>query len=153
MNRFVNAAIFLLAVGSLAVAQPRPPDPPPPQRMGNGDPLVSYLGLSAEQKTQWQTAHQSFDESIKPLRDHIEATHQQLEQLMDTKSTDAAAIGNLMIDIRNTHDQIKAKHDALDTTLEGFLTAGQKVKFEAFRAAQPPMPHPPMAHPPHPPRP
>jgi len=68
---------------------------------------------------------------------------------MDTKSTDAAAIGNLMIDIRNTHDQIKAKHDALDTTLEGLLNAGQKVKFEAFRAAQPPMP----PHPPHPPRP
>lgn len=146
MNRFVNAAVFLLAIGSLAFAQPGPPGPPP---MAKGDPLVSYLGLTAEQKTQWQTARQSFDDSIKPLRDHIDATHQQLEQLMDTKSTDAAAIGNLMIDIRNTHDQIKAKHDALDITLEGFLTAGQKVKFEAFRAARPPMPPPP----PHPPRP
>jgi len=147
MNRFVNAAIFLFAIGSLAFAQPGPPGPPPP--MAKGDPLVSYLGLTAEQKTQWQTARQSFDEGIKPLRDHIDATHQQLEQLMDSKSTDAAAIGNLMIDIRNTHDQIKAKHDALDTTLESFLTADQKVKFEAFRAAQPPMP----PHPPHPPRP
>ena len=68
---------------------------------------------------------------------------------MDAKSMDAAAIGNLMIDIRNTHDQIKVKHDALDATLEGFLSADQKVKFEAFRAAQPPMP----PHPPHPPRP
>jgi Spy/CpxP family protein refolding chaperone len=151
MNRFVNAAIFLFAIGSLAFAQPGPPGPPPP--MAKGDPLVSYLALTAEQKTQWQTARQSFDDGIKPLRDHIDATHQQLEQLMDAKSTDAAAIGNLMIDIRNTHDQIKAKHDALDTTLEGFLTAGQKVKFEAFRAAQPPMPHPPMDRPPHPPRP
>ena len=146
MNRFVNAAIFLFAIGSLAVAQPAPPGPPP---MAKGDPLVSYLGLTAEQKTQWQTARQSFDEGIKPLRDHIDATHQQLEQLMDAKSMDAAAIGNLMIDIRNTHDQIKVKHDALDATLEGFLSADQKVKFEAFRAAQPPMP----PHPPHPPRP
>ncbi len=152
MNRFLNAAILLFAVGSLALAQPvppGPPGPPPPQRMGNGDPLVTYLGLTADQKTQWQTARQSFDDSIKPLRDHIDAAHQQLEQLMDAKSTDAAALGNLMIDIRNTHDQITAKHDALDTTLESFLTADQKAKFEAFRAARPPMP----PHPPRPPRP
>src|SRR5258708_4694042 len=80
--------------------------PPGPALRANADPLVPYLGRTAEQKTQWETARQSCDEGIKPLREHIDATHQQLEQLMDTKSTDAAAIGNLMIDIRNTHDQI-----------------------------------------------
>lgn len=139
MKRFTHTALFLL-VATVAAAQPGPPPHPP---RGAGDPLASYLKLTAEQKTQWDAARQAFETSIQPLRDHIEATHEQIEKLMEAKSTDAAALGTLMIDIRNTHDQIKAKHDALDAQLETLLTAEQKTKFEAFLAARPPMPPPP----------
>lgn len=149
MKRTLPTALFLLTIGTIGtigtatVAQPGPPPPRLQHGPQHGDPLVSYLALSAEQKTRWESAHKAFDDSIEPLREHIEATHEQIEQLMNAKSNDAAAIGNLMIDIRNTHDQIKTRHDALDTTLEGFLTAEQKTKFEAFRAAAPPRPpHP-----------
>ena len=150
MNRKLNTAILsavlLWAIGSLAVAQPGPMPPQHPPR-GGEDRLATYLALTAEQKSQWDAARKTFEDGIEPLREHIEATHEQIEKLMDAKSTDAAAIGNLMIDIRNTRDQIKTKHDALDATLESFLTAEQKTKFEAFLAARPPQPPPPP--PPH----
>lgn len=135
MKRFTHTALFLVTIGTAALAQPGPMPPPHPPK---DDRLASYLNLTTAQKTQWDAARQAFDEGVKPLREHIEATHEQLEKLMDAKSNDAAALGTLMIDIRNTHDQIKARHDALDAQLETLLTAEQKTKFEAFLAARPP---------------
>jgi Spy/CpxP family protein refolding chaperone len=146
MKRIVTAAIFVLAAASLGLAQPAPPPGPPgPHHAPKGDPLADYLALTPDQKTQWDAARTAFEAATKPLRDHADATQEQLEQLLDSKSNDAAAIGTLMIDIRNTRDQIKTAHDALDARLEALLTAEQRTKFEAFRAAAPPRP-------PHPPR-
>src|SRR5258708_34127684 len=149
MQRFGITALFIAALAPALVAQPRRPtdrpDAPPPP---NGDALVSYLNLTAEQKLTWTAARQTFETTVAPLHDQIESTQDQLRQLMDAKSTDAAAIGTLMIAIRDAHDQIKAQHDALDAKLEGVLTADQKTRFAAFRAARAALG---PGHPPHPP--
>src|SRR5258708_28563213 len=137
MQRFGITALFIAALAPALVAQPRRPtdrpDAPPPP---NGDALVSYLNLTAEQKTTWTAARQTFETTVTPLHDKIESTQDQLRQLMDAKSTDAAAIGTLMIATRDVHDQIKAQHDALDAKLESVLTAAQNTKFTASRAAR-----------------
>ena len=153
MQRFGITALFIAAIATSLAAQPRRPmdrngAPPPP----NGDALVNYLNLTADQKTAWTAARQDFETSVAPLHDKIESTQNQLRQLMDAKSNDATAIGTLMIAIRDGHDQTKAKHDALDTKLESVLTADQKTKFAAFRAARAAAgpdgpPHPPMGPP------
>lgn len=150
MQRFRITALFIVTIAISLLAQPRRPmdrhdGPLPP----NGDALVSYLNLTADQKTTWTTARQAFETTVAPLHDKIESAQDQLRQLMDAKSTDAAAIGTLMIAIRDVHDQIKAQHDALDTKLESVLTADQKTRFAAFRAARAALgpdgpPHPPM---------
>jgi Spy/CpxP family protein refolding chaperone len=153
MQRLGITALFIAAIATSLVAQPRRPidrhDAPPPP---NGDALVNYLNLTADQKTAWTAARAAFETTVAPLYDKIESTQNQLRQLMDSKSNDATVIGTLMIAIRDGHDQIKAQHDALDTKLESVLTADQMTKFAAFRAARAAAdpdgpPHPPMAPP------
>ena len=150
MQRFGITALFIAAIATSLIAQPRRPidrhDAPPPP---NGDVLASYLNLTADQKTTWTAARQAFETAVAPLHDKVQSTQEQLHQLMEAKSTDALALGTLLIAIRDTRDQIKAQHDALDTKLESVLTADQKTKFAAFRAARATLgpdgpPHPPM---------
>ena len=153
MQRLGITALLIAAIATSVVAQPRRPidrhDAPPPP---NGDALVNYLNLTADQKAAWAAARTAFETTVAPLHDKIESTQNQLRQLMDSKSNDATAIGTLMIAIRDGHDQIKAQHDALDAKLESVLTADQKTMFAAFRAARAAAgpdgpPHPPMGHP------
>ena len=135
-------SLGILTAATIALAQPHPPlghgqrgpagGPPP---MPDRGAMASYLNLTSDQKASWQAAQASFEVTVAPLQDKAQATHMQLEQLMNAKSTDATAIGTLMITIRSAQDAIKAQHDALDTQLESVLTADQKAKFEAFRAA------------------
>ena len=150
MHRIGITALFIATIATSLLAQPRRPmdhpgAPPPP----NGEALATYLSLTADQKTTWTAAREAFETAVAPLHDKIEATQDQLRQLMDAKSNDAKAIGTLMIAIRDGQDQIKTQHDALDTKLASVLTADQKTKFAAFRAARAALgpdrpPHPPM---------
>src|SRR5258708_7217087 len=111
MQRLGITALFIAAIATSLVAQPRRPidhhDAPPP----NGDALVNYLNLTADQKTTWTAARKDFEAAVAPVHDKIESTQAQLRQLMDAKSTDATVIGTLMIAIRDAHDQTKTQHD------------------------------------------
>lgn len=144
MKRFTLTAILFAAVATAVFAQPRPrlnnDGPPPPPPRPNAEMLATFLNLTDAQKTQWDAATSAFESAVAPLHEKIKSADDQLRELMDAKSNDANAIGTLMIAIRDTHDQIRTQHDALDTKLAGTLTAEQKVKFEAFRVARPPHP-------------
>ena len=143
MRRLALATLFIAAIAMPSIAQPRPPfgnGGPPPGAPGAPPPpnpaaLAAYVNLTSDEKAQWDAARQAFETAAASLHDKIESTHTQLQQLMDANSTDAAAIGSLMIAIRDTQSQLKAQHDALDSKLESVLTPEQKTKFEAFRAA------------------
>lgn len=148
MKRIVPI-ILTLAVSTLLLAQPRPGGPPPGGGPRGGDRLVEMLQLDDAQKASWRAAREAFDQSTQATRDEIHSTHEKLDQLMEAKSNDAAAIGNLMIAIRNLDDQMKAAHEALDAKLAATLTPDQKTKFEQFIAAgkargRRPGPPPPM---------
>ncbi len=144
MKRLFIVIIAAMALTASAFAQGRAGGPPHGiMRTGGpgfggppaGDPVADYLQLSADQKTAWATAHQEFGDSVQAIQDQIRAAHDQIKTLMDAKSTDAAAIGTLMIQVRTLNDQIKSAHDALDTKLKSILTADQAAKYAAFEAA------------------
>jgi hypothetical protein len=126
-------SILILALASVALSQPRPPHggpagaPPPPP---SPEALANYLGLTTDQRAQWQAAHESFETAIEPLREKIEAIEPQMQQ-----TSDACTLGTMMLTVRSAQDAIKAQHDALDAKLAATLTAEQKLKFDAFRAA------------------
>jgi len=121
------ATLITLLAAFGALAQQGPPRPP------MGDPLADYLQLTADQRTAWQTAHQNFNTATQSLREQERSLHEQLDTAL--QGTDACAIGSLMLQIRAIGDQMKAAHDALDQQLLSVLTAEQRVKFDAFKAA------------------
>jgi Spy/CpxP family protein refolding chaperone len=133
MKRIALTLTLVLAFATAAFAQPGPPPGAPPHPAG--DPLATYLNLTADQKAAWEAAHEAFEAATQPLFEKQRAAHEQLGALLESKSNDACGIGAQMIAIRAIGDQIKAAHDAFEAKRESVLTADQKVKLEAFEAA------------------
>src|SRR6185436_14603642 len=131
-----------LLLATAAVAQPRPGGPPP----GGPSPerIAQYLHLTDSQRTAWESEHSTFRASTQSLVTKQRDLENQLHTSLDSGSTDACALGGLMLQIRSVRDQMKSAHEALDTRLEALLTAEQKARFESMRADQPfPRPGPP----------
>src|SRR5438477_6811702 len=94
--------LVVLALAFSVAAQPhRPPQPPPPPP--NDDALAAYVQLTDAQQVSWRADRDEFDVATQTARNAVRSLHVQLDQLMESKSTDATAIGQLMISIRNQH--------------------------------------------------
>lgn len=137
----LSAAIILTA--SFAIAQPGPGGPGGPRGDGPGQGmqspgggLIEFLGLDDAQIEAWTAYHEEFRATLDPLRETMRDLHAQLRDALDAEPSDAAAIGQLMLDIEGVRDDISAARQALDDNLKSLLTADQLLKFEAFRAAQ-----------------
>ncbi len=127
-------SLFLIATGAFAAGHPPQGGPGgPPPGGGNGALLAEYLGLTTQQKASWETIQNELRATMESFRDQQQTLHQQLETALE--GTDAAAIGNLMLQIRAIQEQIKAAHDAAHDKFAALLTAEQKVKYNAFEAA------------------
>jgi Spy/CpxP family protein refolding chaperone len=132
MKRTLITLAIVLATASFAQPAPRGPH-------GGPDP-VQFLNLTADQKTQWDALHEQLHATVQPLVEQKRSAEEQLHSLIDAASPNPTAIGNQMLAIKTIDQQIKAAHDATAAKIEAFLTADQKVKFEALRALQRP-PH------------
>jgi len=133
-----------LLLASAAVAQPRPGGPPPGGGPGGSERIAQYLHLTDSQRTAWETEHATFRASTQSLFAKQRDLENQLHTSLDSGSTDACAVGGLMLQIRSVRDQVKTAHEALDGRLEALLTPEQKSRFESMRADQPfPRPGPP----------
>lgn len=135
-NVLILASLFVLAIAVTAFAQ-RGPGGPPPIGFGgpNSNTLADYLSLTSEQKSGWQTIQADLRTTIEGLHEQDRTLNEQLHTALDNNSTDAAALGNLLIQIRGIHSQIESARNAADAKFEASLTAEQKVKFAAFEAA------------------
>jgi Spy/CpxP family protein refolding chaperone len=122
----LTVAIALLATAAIAQH---------PRMMGERacDPL-SFLGLTADQKAQWDSLHQQLRTSIEPLLDQKRAAEEQLRSLADAAAPDANAIGKQVLAIKAIDQQIKAAHEATAAKVAAMLTPEQKAKFDAMRA-------------------
>jgi Spy/CpxP family protein refolding chaperone len=136
MKRLSVATLsIVLIVASVALAQPRRPGPPPMAAggpgPGNGNgAMAEYLALTADQKAAWETIQNETRDSMRALHEQERTLAQQLES-----ATDAAAIGNLVLQLRGIATQMHAAREAADATFAATLTAEQQVKFAAFQAA------------------
>lgn len=145
MKRKALAILTLLvtaiALGAYAQRGPAPNGGPRGAGIpGFGGPngnsvLADYLSLTAEQKSAWETIQSELRTSIDGFNDQERTIGEQLRTALDAGSTDAAALGNLLIQMRTIRTQIDAARDAADAKFEAKLTADQKAKYTAFQAA------------------
>jgi Spy/CpxP family protein refolding chaperone len=133
MKRIALTLTLILTFATAAFAQQGPPPGGPPRPAG--DPLATYLNLTADQKAVWEAAHATFDATVQPVFEKQRAAQEAIGAALESKSTDACSIGAQMLAIRAIGDQIKAAHDTFEAKRESVLTADQKSKFEAFEAA------------------
>jgi Spy/CpxP family protein refolding chaperone len=130
MKRIV-LALCIAAAASLAVAQ----EPHAMKmRMMGPDPgeIAATLGLSADQKVQWDSIHQQLQASVEPLHHQLMAAHEQLESLASSSNPDATAVGKQFLAARAIEKQVKAAHEAAHAKLTAILTPDQKAKFDSL---------------------
>jgi len=129
MKRIV-LALCITAAASLALAQ----EPHMKMRMmvPNPDEIAASLGLSADQKVQFDSIHQQLEANVGPLFQQLESAHQQLESLASASNPDATAVGKQFLAARSLEQQVKAAHESAHQKLIAILTPDQKAKFEAL---------------------
>jgi Spy/CpxP family protein refolding chaperone len=109
--------------------------------------VAAKLGLSADQKTQWDAIHAQLETSVQPLFDQIAAGHDRLDALASAANPDATAVGTQFLAVRALENQLKAAHESAHAKLTAILTPDQKAKFDALHKE---MEHGPMMHMRHP---
>lgn len=137
---FISLLLVAIAFGAYAQRGPMPIAGPNGGGPGFGGPaasdsLAEYLALTSDQKIAWQTMQSDLRTAIEGLHEQERALGEQLHTALDAGSTDAAALGNLLIQMRAIRTQIETARDAADAKFEASLTADQKVKYAAFQAA------------------
>jgi Spy/CpxP family protein refolding chaperone len=127
-------ALCITAAASLALAQGNIQEPHMKMRMMGPDPaeIAATLGLSTDQKVQWDSIHQQLQASVEPLHQQLMAAHQQLESLASSSNPDATAVGKAFLAARAIEQQVKAAHESAHSKLTAILTPDQKAKFEAL---------------------
>jgi Spy/CpxP family protein refolding chaperone len=129
MKRIV-LALCITAAASLAIAQE------PHMKMMRMGPdsgeIAATLGLSADQKAQWDGIHRQLEASVGPLFQQIESAHQQLESLASSSNPDAAAVGTQFLAVRSLEKELKAAHESAHQKLTAILTPDQKAKFDSL---------------------
>jgi len=106
-----------------------PPGPPPV------DELKAYLNLTDSQIQSIQQVQQQALSSQQTVFTQIRDKHQALRDLLEKGTSDAAAVGKLILDIRALQKQIEQAMTASRSQAVSFLTADQKTKLAALEQA------------------
>jgi Spy/CpxP family protein refolding chaperone len=144
MKRIIPIITILLLATFVFAAPPQHgsaggPPPPPGAHPGFGPGpdagriLGEYLALTDAQRSAADAIESEFRESVEPLHERMHTLHDQLEAARG--GSDTAAIGALLQQLDATRAQIDAARKATDAKFSALLTAEQKTKFDAFRAA------------------
>ncbi len=120
----------LLLSGALALAAQTQP-----QRQPDLTAVKSYLGLSDAQVTQLQSIRQSEMQANQSIRDQMVTKEKSLQQLLDSGSTDAAAIGTLEIAINALRKQLSDSRSNFRDQAKAVLTTDQQTKLKALQDA------------------
>jgi Spy/CpxP family protein refolding chaperone len=141
-ERFQTRLAVIIAAGavllaSLALAQP------PRRGDGEGRPhmrdrfdqrLIEFLDLTEDQQEAWRAAHQEHRDAVSGVMTQLRDNREALEQAIEAE--DALRVGELTLEGRRLHEQVRASAEALRGELEGVLDAEQRERWEAFREAR-----------------
>ena len=134
---FVVAVITLSSVALLAQAPPqRKMAGPEGGPQGRQEKLMEFLQLTPEQKSAWQAVHDGARSSFETIASRQREAHEQMRTELQAASPDPCTVGRLMIQVEAAGTERRALQEATTKKAVTLLTAEQKTKFEAFKAAQ-----------------
>ncbi|MBI3207744.1 MAG: periplasmic heavy metal sensor [Candidatus Solibacter usitatus] len=96
------------------------------------DEVKAFLSLTDPQIAQMRQLRQSERAANQARVQDIVQKRQQLEDLLAKGSSDASAVGRLMIDIQNLRKLADATHANFQAQAVGLLSAAQKTKLNAL---------------------
>ena len=120
-----------LAAFTVAFAQPQAGAPVRP----TFDNIKTYLGLSDTTLQNIQQTIGSKQSTIQALAQQMGEKHKAVATLLANGTTDAAAVGKLILEAEAIRKQISTQHDALQSSVLALLTADQKSKLKALEDA------------------
>ena len=124
----IRTPVLVAAVaGMLAAQAPVPP---------GVDALKSYLNLQDAQIQALQQLRQQEIQATQALFAELASKQQSLREQLDRGSTDAAALGKLLLDIEALRKRLVQSHETFRTQALGVLTAEQKTKLAALEEAR-----------------
>ena len=126
----MTAAVVATA-GGAAVAQGPPPGGPP-QR------IAAALGLTDQQKAVWASAFSTMRATAQPLHAQAKAIRTEIDALFAQGNPDPALLGQKMIAMHAVREQLHQARAAMESATTSVLTAEQKLKLDALKAARPP---------------
>ena len=115
----VLASVFILACGSVAVAQG------PLARLAR---LKSHLALTDAQVNEIRDLLKKHQQAAFPLRQDMRARNHELQTALDAAEPNPAAVGQIVIARRGTQNQLRALNVKLQADIASKLTAEQKQK-------------------------
>jgi Spy/CpxP family protein refolding chaperone len=99
------------------------------------DQVKTYLSLSDTQVQSLQAIQQQERTALSSLHQQIAQKESTLEQQVQSGSTDAAALGNLLVDIVNLRKQITQQQSSFRTQAAAVLNQAQQSKLKALQDA------------------
>jgi Spy/CpxP family protein refolding chaperone len=107
-----------------AAAQPGEPRGRRPGHVPEG------LGLSDEQKAQWQELRQKNREALRPLVESARQAHKAYRDALEAANPDAATVGNAALAARAADEKLREARQASFKELKSILTPEQLEKLE-----------------------
>jgi len=128
---FLTAAFAMssLLASSVAVAQGSPGEPHPLQV------VAAVLTLSEQQVQTLSAVLQDRIRAIQPLAEQAQSRQQEIARALETPDADPAAIGQLLIEVRQLHQQIGMVHAEAAARFEEVLTTEQRERLGHLREA------------------
>ena len=106
----------------------------PGARRPGSAPLAEELGLSDDQKAQFEALRGKQRETLRPLMEGARQAHEAFQTALDADNADAAAIGQAALAMKAAEKKLRAAHDAAFEEVKAILTPEQAAKLEQARA-------------------
>ena len=101
------------------------------------DRLADALDLTAEQRASFTGLRDQLKSTVEPLIAEKHAAMQQLHDSVEAGSTDACALGALVVKAHGNDAAIRQAHDQFQAGLTALLTPEQKSKYDAIKSFGP----------------
>ncbi len=118
--------LLILAAPAILMAQPQAPDV---------SDLKTFLGLTDTQVTQLRELRQQERQALRSVVQQVAEKHRALREALQAGSTDATALGRLLVDIQNLRRQIQTTDESFRSQALALLRADQKAKLAQLEAA------------------